>query len=224
MIKNIIFDIGGVLVEPKSGHWFITTNFWNILNKNLIDEEKLKISLKKYLYLQTQEPKTEKDEHKMFSNYYCNVLKDINYPNASLDIANKLADDCVYNDDKFIFFDDVYSILEELSKKYNLYIISNGWPSSFRVLKNKGIDKYFKGIIISSMYTTVKEENLFDIFINKYKEVTPSESLYIDDRNHILQKAKEYGFNLLLMDRYKKYEKTQFEIVNNMNDILKILE
>ena len=224
MIKNIIFDIGGVLAEPKSGHWFITTNFWNILNKNLVDEEKLKISLKKYLYLQTQEPKTEKDEHKMFSNYYCNVLKDINYPNASLDIANKLADDCVYNDDKFIFFDDVYSILEELSKKYNLYIISNGWPSSFRVLKNKGIDKYFKGIIISSMYTTVKEENLFDIFINKYKEVTPSESLYIDDRNHILQKAKEYGFNLLLMDRYKKYEKTQFEIVNNMNDILKILE
>ena len=224
MIKNIIFDIGGVLAEPKSGHWFITTNFWNILNKNLIDEEKLKISLKKYLYLQTQEPKTEKDEHKMFSNYYCNVLKDINYPNASLDIANKLADDCVYNDDKFIFFDDVYSILEELSKKYNLYIISNGWPSSFRVLKNKGIDKYFKGIIISSMYNTVKEENLFDIFINKYKEVTPSESLYIDDRNHILQKAKEYGFNLLLMDRYKKYEKTQFEIVNNMNDILKILE
>lgn len=224
MIKNIIFDIGGVLAEPKSGHWFITTNFWNILNKNLIDEEKLKISLKKYLYLQTQEPKTEKDEHKMFSNYYCNVLKDINYPNASLDIANKLADDCVYNDDKFIFFDDVYSILEELSKKYNLYIISNGWPSSFRVLKNKRIDKYFKGIIISSMYTTVKEENLFDIFINKYKEVTPSESLYIDDRNHILQKAKEYGFNLLLMDRYKKYEKTQFEIVNNMNDILKILE
>ena len=106
----------------------------------------------------------------MFSNYYCNVLKDINYPNASLDIANKLADDCVYNDDKFIFFDDVYSILEELSKKYNLYIISNGWPSSFRVLKNKGIDKYFKGIIISSMYTTVKEENLFDIFINKYNE------------------------------------------------------
>lgn len=224
MIKNIIFDIGGVLAEPKSGHWFITTNFWNILNKNLIDEEKLKISLKKYLYLQTQEPKTEKDEHKMFSNYYCNVLKDINYPNASLDIANKLADDCVYNDDKFIFFDDVYSILEKLSKKYNLYIISNGWPSSFRVLKNKGIDKYFKGIIISSMYTTVKEENLFDIFINKYKEITPSESLYIDDRNHILQKAKEYGFNLLLMDRYKKYEKTQFEIVNNMNDILKILE
>lgn len=51
MIKNIIFDIGGVLAQPKSGHWFITANFWNILNKNLIDEEKLKISLKNtYIY------------------------------------------------------------------------------------------------------------------------------------------------------------------------------
>lgn len=27
MIKNIIFDIGGVLAEPKSGHWFITLTF-----------------------------------------------------------------------------------------------------------------------------------------------------------------------------------------------------
>lgn len=52
-MKNIIFDIGGVLAEPKSRDWFITTNFWNILDKNLIDEENLKMSLKKYLYLQT---------------------------------------------------------------------------------------------------------------------------------------------------------------------------
>lgn len=31
MIKNIIFDNGGVLSAPKTGHWFITPNFWNIL-------------------------------------------------------------------------------------------------------------------------------------------------------------------------------------------------
>lgn len=223
-MKNIIFDIGGVLAEPKSGHWFITTNFWNILDKNLIDEEKLKMSLKKYLYIQTQKPKTEKDEHEMFSNYYYNVLKDIHYPNTNIDIAKKLANDCVYNDDKFIFFDDDKPILKELSKKYNLYIISNGWPSSFRVLNNIGLDIYFKGIIISSMYTTIKEEKLFDIFISKYKDVNPSESLYIDDRRHILRKAKEYGFNLLLMDRYKKYSESEFEIINNMNDILEVLE
>ena len=48
-IKNIIFDIGGVLADPKSGHWFITNNFFDIVNKELIDESKLKESMKNNL-------------------------------------------------------------------------------------------------------------------------------------------------------------------------------
>lgn len=223
-IKNIIFDIGGVLADPKSGHWFITTNFWNIVDKNLVDQEKLKNSLKKHLYLQTQEPKTELEEHNMFSNYYYEVLKDIEYPNLTMEIANKIADDCVYNDDKFIFYEDDKEVLEKLSKNYNLYIISNGWPSSFRVLKNKGLEKYFKGIIISSMYTTIKEEKLFNVFLDSYKNINPKESLYIDDRRHILDKANEYGFILLLMDRKNIYTESKFRIINNMNDIMEVLK
>lgn len=74
------------------------------------------------------------------------------------------------------------------------------------------------------MFTTTKEEKLFDIFIEKYKDVNPNESLYIDDRRHILQKAKEYGFNLLLMDRHRKYSESDFKTINNMNDILEVLE
>ena len=57
-IKNIVFDIGGVLADPKNGHWFITPNFWNIINRELVNEEKLQDSLKKHLSLQTQDPKT----------------------------------------------------------------------------------------------------------------------------------------------------------------------
>ena len=79
-IKNIIFDIGGVLADSKSGNWFITPNFWNIIDKNIVNEEKLKNSLKKNIYLQTQTPKTEKEEYEMFSNYYYHVLKEIDYP------------------------------------------------------------------------------------------------------------------------------------------------
>lgn len=223
-IKNIIFDIGGVLAYPKSGHWFITTNFYNIIDKDLIDQGKLKDSLKKYLYLQTQEPKTELEEHSMFSNYYYEVLKDIGYPNLTKEIANKIADDYVYNNDKFIFYEDDKEVLEKLSQNYKLYILSNGWPSSFRVLKSRGIDDYFEGIIISSMYTTIKEQKLFDIFLDKYKNVSPKESLYIDDRRHILDKANEYGFNLLLMDRKNIYTESKFKIVNNMNDIMEVLK
>lgn len=223
-IKNIIFDIGGVLADPKSGHWFITPNFWNNIDKKYIDNNELKSSLKKYLYLQTQEPKTELEEHEMFSNYYYQVLKEINYPYITKDIANKIADDCVYNDDKFIFYEDVMETLDKLSQHYNLYIISNGWPSSFRVLKNKNIDNYFKDIFISSMYSTTKEENLFDVFLDNHKNVNPKESLYIDDRRHILEKANEYGFNLLLMDRKGIYTESKFKIINSMDNIKEVLK
>lgn len=223
-IKNIIFDIGGVLADPKSGNWFITNNFFNIVDEKIIDKDKLNSALKKFLFLQTQEPKTEKEEHQMFSKYYYEVLKFLNYPKITKELVDKIADDCVYNDEKFIFYEDVAPVLEKLSKSYNLYIISNGWPSSNRVLKNKGIYKYFKQVYISSMYTTSKEDNLFDIFLNKQVEVSPKESLYIDDRRHILDKANNYNFNLLLMDRNNKYTEYIFPIIKNMNDIIDILE
>ncbi len=223
-IKNIIFDVGGVLADPKSGHWFITPNFWNILDKKYIEEEMLNDSLKKYSYLQTQEPKTELEEHKMFSDYYYQVLKEINYPNINKNISDKIADDCVYNDDKFIFYDDVNKTLKQLSKQYNLYIISNGWPSSFRVLKNKNIDFYFKDIFISSMQSTIKEEKLFDIFLTEHQNVKPKESLYIDDRIHVLDKAKEYGFELLLMDRKNINMECKYNKITRVDEIESIIQ
>lgn len=223
-ITNIVFDIGGVLAKPKSGNWFITPNFWNIIDKSEVNQDELNNSLKKYIYLHTQNPKTELEEHNMFSNYYYNVLNEIKYPNLTKEIASKLADDCVYNDDKFFFYEDDKTNLEKLSKDYNLYIISNGWPSSFRVLKNNNMEKYFKGIIISSMYTTIKEEKLFNVFLDKYKNIIPKETIYIDDRTYILDKAKNYGFNLLLMDREKNYLTSKYKKIKNMIDLIKILE
>lgn len=217
-IKNIIFDVGGVLADPKSGNWFITNNFYNIVDKKYINETILKLSLRNNLYMHTQEPKTEEEEYKMFSDYYYKVLSDIKYPNVTREISNKIAEDCVYNDDKFIFYDDVINNLKRLSNNYNLYIISNGWPSSIRVLHNKEIDIYFKGIMISSMYSTTKEEALFDLFIKEYK-VNPKESLFIDDRTHILKKANEYGFNLLQMNRKNILMITNFKVINSLDKI-----
>ena len=54
-IRNIIFDNGGVLSEPKTGHWFITPNFWKILNLDeIINIDNMKCSMKKYQYMLTQ--------------------------------------------------------------------------------------------------------------------------------------------------------------------------
>ena len=48
-IRNIIFDNGGVLANPRTGHWYITPNFWNIVD---LDKETnmdiIKDVMKKY--------------------------------------------------------------------------------------------------------------------------------------------------------------------------------
>ena len=51
-IRNIIFDNGGVLVEPRTGHWYMTTNFWKIiaLDKET-NEDIIKEAMKKYQYM-----------------------------------------------------------------------------------------------------------------------------------------------------------------------------
>ena len=74
------------------------------------------------------------------------------------------------------------------------------------------------------MYTTTKEENLFDIFLNKYKNVNPKETLYIDDRTYILDKANKYNFNLPLMDRKDTYNENKYKTIKSMNDIIDVLK
>lgn len=224
-IKNIIFDNGGVLSDPKTGHWFITTNFWEILNldKNT-NIDNMKSIMKKYIHLLTQDPKTEKEEYEMFSNFYYHVLKEFKYNNLSKEITNSLASDCVYNDDKYIFYDDVDKELGNLSKKYNLYMITDAWPSSFRVLDNKDISKYFKSIMVSSIESKIKTDGLFEIFLDKNKNVVPEESIFIDDRRVILDKAKECNFNVLQMDRNYEIKDSKYIIIHELKEVEKYLE
>lgn len=224
-IKNIIFDNGGVLSNPRTGHWYMTTNFWNIIDLNKESNiDIIKEAMKKYQYMLTQEPKTELEEYNMFVEFYYQILKEINYNNLNKEVASKLASDCVYNDDKYIFFDDVETELVNLSKKYDLYMISDAWASTFRVLDNRKISKYFKNIMVSAIESKTKMEGLFEIFLEKNKNILPQESIFIDDRKDILDKASQCGFNVLLMDRNRECLDNTYKVIHKLNEIDKILQ
>lgn len=218
-IKNIIFDNGGVLSVPRTGHWFITPNFFNIV-ENKIDINLLKGTMKKYQNTLTIEPKTEREEYEMFSEFYYKTLEEVEYENLNKDIANKLAEDCVYNNNKYIFFDDVNNTLEMLTKQYNLYIISDAWPSSIRLFNDLNLSKFFKDICISSMESTTKLENLFEVFLYNHKSIDPRQSVFIDDRMDILDKANSLGFNVLLMDRDNKVKDSKYIIIHDLKEIV----
>lgn len=77
---------------------------------------------------------TEEEEFLMFKEFYKIVLNEIKYPVIDDNILNALAKDNVYNDEKFLFFDDVEPMLKELVKKYKVGVVSDTWPS----LEKKG--------------------------------------------------------------------------------------
>ena len=130
MKKNLFFDVGQTLAHPKTGNWFITPNFYNILGD--IDLDIILSTEAKCMHLLDERTiNTEDEEFDMFCKYYEALLREMNYPDITTEKIRALAYDNVFNDEKIELFPDVEKILKVLSKDYDLYIISNAWPSTY---------------------------------------------------------------------------------------------
>lgn len=216
-IKYIILDFGNVLAYPITGNWFITPDFWNDLNDYYIDMDLLLNNFKKYSYILNDKILTEKEEYKMFYNFYTNVLSDF-YVND--EIIVKIANDFVYSDNKYAFYEDVVNCLSSLKNNYKLILLSDNWPCMYRILKNKGIDKYFDKLYSSSDYGKKKEDGiLFDYPIN-YFDIKNGEAIFVDDNELLLDIASSKGLLVRHMDRENKITKSKYKIINNLNLML----
>ena len=158
---------------------------------------------------------------KLFSKFYLYVLKDLNYPDINQQVIQKLAYDCVYNDDKFIFYKEVKNELINLSKNYNLYVISDAWPSTYRILKNYGIFELFKNVFISSDLGFKKsDKTLFEIALEKIPPI--DENFFIDDRYDLLKISESYGFIPIIIDRDDN-KLTNYIEINNLTQLNELL-
>lgn len=220
MKKNLFFDVGSTLHYPVTGNWFITPNFFNIIGQ--IDLDIVLDSIEKnFHFLDEREINTEVEEYDMFCKFYYNVLTTMNYTNIKQEHIKALAYDCVYNDNKIKFYDEVENELKKLSKEYDLYIISDAWPSTYRILKNYGLYDLFKNVFISSDLGYKKsDKTLFEIALENID--TNDENYFIDDRIDLLNISSEYNFIPILIDRENNQE-TNYIKIRNLTDLHKIL-
>lgn len=81
------------------------------------------------------------------------------------------------------FIDGALEILKNLSKSYNLYLVSNGTLSVQEGrLNSSGIKKYFKGIFISEQLGFVKpQKEFFDAVFSKIPDFKKEEAIIIGD-------------------------------------------
>lgn len=221
MKKNLFFDVGSTLLYPKTKEWFIPPNYKKILgdiDTNLFKEN---IDKNKFL-LDERNINTEEQEFEMFSKFYYNVLKDFNYLNITTEIIQNLAYDCVYNDDKFVFYKEVKRELKNLSKEYDMYIISDAWPSTYRILKNYGIYDLFKNVYISSDLGFKKSDKmLFEIALENIS--SNDINYFIDDRFELLKISERYGFIPIIIDRNDN-ELTNYIEVRNLTQLRHLLK
>ena len=226
-IKAILFDSGRTLNVPRTGHWFITPNFFDIIKNSQFTctEEKLDKAMEEACEYIGKIPLVETidAEFSMFKEFYKIVLDKLNYPNITNEIVELLAKDNVYNDEKFLFFDDVEPSLSNLKEKYLLGVVSDTWPSLERAFINRNLKQYFSTFIMSSVYGSSKAEKvLFKIAIEELG-IKPQEAIFVDDSESNLIAAEEFGMIPILIDRYNTCNlRSIYPIIRSLNELLKL--
>lgn len=199
MIKNIVFDIGNVLLtfRPKE-----------LLSQITQDEERINgfiskvTSSKTWLKLDRGTisiPKAreiflkEHPEEEELLNHFFDNWKELFAP-----IQNTI------------------EILKELKLNgYNTYVLSNFIKEAFEYVSSLfDFFKVFDGMVISYKENVIKpEKEIYEILIQRYK-LTPKECLFIDDVKSFCLGAEKLGINTILFNSNLnlKSELKKFEI------------
>lgn len=198
MIKNIIFDLGNVLiafrpekfvnenVDEKYQEDFYKIVFkgqeWQDLDRGVLEySDAVKIFSEKL-------PECSQAVKKLFDNYILDTLVPIR---ENIDVMMSLKD------------------------KYNLYVLSNfHYPAFDYIFKNWDFFKAFKGKIVSGHCKLLKPEmEIYKLLCDTYS-LEPKECLFIDDTKVNIDAAEKYGINgihlpepSLLKEKLKSYLK-----------------
>lgn len=177
MIKNIIFDLGNVLIRFKPEE-FINKNikeeyrekFFNVVFKGQewadLDRGILEYSDAVKIFSE-KIPECSSEIKKFFDNYILDALEPI---------------------EKNI------EIMKSLKEKYKLYILSNfHYPAFDYIFKNWKFFKYFDGKIVSGHCRLLKpEKEIYELLCSSYS-LNPDECIFIDDTKANIESAEKFG-------------------------------
>ena len=205
MIKNIIFDIGNVILN---------FNYERVLN-SYTSNKKDQDFIKKNIYNSPE--------------WLGNSILDIGYITKDEAIkkvqerTNHTNDKLIYDFwkkcNKYAYIDkNVLEIITKLNEKgYKIYLLSNINEDMHNHIKNNKLFKIVDGYILSYLEHKIKpHEDIYKTLIKKYN-INPKESIFIDDNKNNIETANKLDFIAAKVepDNYKDIIK----ISNNLNII-----
>lgn len=179
MIKNIIFDIGGIMFDDS------TKNISNILNEDAYE-------LCKKVY-----GKSFKDcvlGNQEVSDYIETFKNDIDYET----IKYILGKDNLHI--SYPLMKDNFNYISRLKDEgYNLYILSNIAKESYEYVKSTiDLDKVFKGGVYSYQEKLLKpDRKIYEMIVKRYN-LNKDETMFFDDKQKNVDAACEFGIKGVL--------------------------
>lgn len=233
-IKAVLFDSGRVLNGPVTGHWFITPNFFEF-----VDEKSFKAIGRKrrdnafskagsYISMQSLII-NEEEEFTHFLEYYRIFSNELPQLGLKDEEIKSIAEDLVYNYNKYKFFKDTIDVIPALSKKYKLAVVSDAWPSLENVFKNSGVRNYFSSFVISSIKGVTKPHELMFRAVLEELGILPEEAIFIDDSIKNCDGARKLGIQSFVLCRewrsyfYNRLACKNHSVIQNLNEIKKLL-
>lgn len=197
MIKRIIFDLDNTLIN-----WLSNYECYDAVLKRLdidYDDEMInKIGKSSYGYESKHIVLTKKAYLRMI-NVECDLELPMEFVDYLLEEEGKKVPDKLP--------DEVHEILEYLSKKYDLVILTNWYyESQIERLKRVKIDKYFTEVYAGNDEYLKPHEKSYLRACGEYK---PEECIMIDDSEKNIEGALRTGLEAMLYNPNKKSKKNK---------------
>ncbi|MNP30494.1 Alpha-D-glucose-1-phosphate phosphatase YihX [compost metagenome] len=156
----------------------------------------------------------------MFLEFYSEFAKQLPQLQLTQTEIECIAKEIVFNDEKFLFHDDVFEVIPGLSATYKLGVVSDTWPSLDRIFVNFNLRNYFSSFVMSSILGVRKPNELMYTTALKELNVNPREAIFVDDNIHNLEGAKKLGIHTIwLLRGYEEVSNGDYKSIKDLFEL-----
>ncbi len=181
MIKNIVFDLGRVLINWEPYEYMLKhfpKDVADKLNREIFEHQDWQL-MDKGIISENQLWQKKIEELPEYAQYILHMKE--KSPQLLTPIEENV---------------EIAGILKQ--KGFKLYVLSNFSENNFKMVYEKyDFFKLFDGMIISSDVKAIKPEREIYLKLIKRYNLIPQESLFIDDKWENIKTAQEFGFKTI---------------------------